>query len=163
MSLYRTDEDWRYDAGPSDAEIAATLARKAREAEYAEALEKVRTGEGHCPLLARAVRLGHHACFWTPYPEPGQQRSEAEYAEAWAQALLTKEQQQERKKQVARLDQTCRPDEWVVQTYIEEGALPLRYRSERKELQRWLETVGCSKPEPVINNPFAALAAWRTA
>lgn len=160
MSLYRTDEDWhQLDVGPSDAEIAAARAREEREAEYAAALAAVRVGDGHCPLLARAVRLGHPACFWTPYPDPVAVQEEY-VLDAWSRALLAQAQQEEREAQVALLDQTCRPEEWVVQTYIRDGHLPLRYRTERKELQRWLETSEpvTPAPEPVTHNPFAVLA-----
>ena len=172
MSLWRTDDDWhQLDVGPSDAEIAAARAREERETEYAAALATVRVGDGHCPLLARAARLGHRACFWTPYPEPDPVAVQEEHAiDAWSRAVLAQAQQEEREAQVALLDQTCRPEEWVVQTYIRDGSLPLRYRTERKELQRWLKASGCSRPdpepvtltpEPVTYNPFAVLAALK--
>ena len=163
MSLWRTDDDWhQLDVGPSDAEIAAARAREERETEYAAALATVRVGDGHCPLLARAARLGHRACFWTPYPEPVAVQEER-MIDAWSQAVLAQAQQEQREAQVALLDQTCRPEEWVVQAYIRDGSLPLRHRTERKELQRWLEASGCSRPdpEPVTHNPFAALAALK--
>ena len=165
MSLYRTDENWhQLDVGPSDAEIAAARAREERETEYAAALAAVRVGDGHCPLLARAVRLGHRACFWTPYPDPDPVAEQEEHVlDAWSRAVLAQAQQEQREAQVALLDQTCRPEEWVVQAYIRDGSLPLRYRTERKELQRWLETPEpvTLTPEPVTHNPFAALAALK--
>lgn len=127
--------------------------RAAAAAWEARCLAAAREGDGWCLALAHDGGRGNQ---WLPYAcapayEPMVQA-------AWAEAFA----REERRKQAANLalDAGYRPDEWLVDAWIDKGYLR---RKDQALIDRWLASapVPAAAPAAFRNNPFAALAALK--
>lgn len=133
--------------------------RAAAEAWKAEILAAARKGDGWCFGLSEAARLGHWWNNWLP-GSGGCCLSAKNSAENFEAAFAARAEQNARAAQVAAADPALAPKADLVARWVEHGPFGIKGK-EARLIKAWLDAISYTPSAAPINNPFAALAAWK--